>query len=476
MVLKTGFLSTIAQIIMVSGLLLSGCSFTDNQVDYFSMAEQQLDLVKEWPVALSQQDQAAGRLDALINSTELAMLVKEALANNPNLKQTMLSVQSAMVDLRLANADRLPTVDADLQAVREEDVSGTDYQGAISVSWQADLWGRYANASAAASEDVASQRLLYQAAKDTLAAEVMSAWLNLIHLKCTLTIEQARLHSIEVNKEVVLGRYRKGLGSLEDLDSILTAEASSRASVESYQETLARQSRALQTLLGQPSVNNTSPAYPGAALTSAPETHSIPSEYPDVLQPLVALPEVSLQRRPDLQAAYSSILAETLRTEVAYKDLLPSINLQAALTDIATSPAEALLTDPVWSLLGQLTAPLFHGGALQGAVDKQKLSTAKAYEAYRESLLTAVEEVSNALSQEQSLAIQQQHVETALKSSENTLEQYLRKYRTGAVTILDLLSVQRSNYDLQTQLNSLIFDRLNNRITLALALGLGVTS
>jgi NodT family efflux transporter outer membrane factor (OMF) lipoprotein len=464
--LNTGFLSTTGLIAIVSGLLLSGCSFTDKHVDYSSMVEQQIDLVEEWPVALEGQYQGADRLDALINSTELASLVKEALANNPSLKQTMLSVQSAMVDLRLANADRLPTVDAGLQAGREEDISGIDYTGSLSVSWQADLWGRYANASAAASEDVTSQRLLYQGARDTLAAEVMSAWLNLINLKRTLTIEQARLHTFEVNKDVVLGRYRKGLGSLEDLDSILTAEASSRASVESYQENLAQQRRALQTLLGQPNVNH----------GVSPNSYSSPSDYPDVLQPMVSLPEVSLQRRPDLQAAYSNIIAETLRTEVAYKDLLPSVNLQAALTDIATSPAEALLTDPAWSLLGQLTAPLFRGGALKGAVDKQKLSTAKAYEAYRESLLTAVEEVSNALSQEHSLAIQQKHVENALKSSDNTLEQYLRKYRTGAVTILDLLTVQRSNYDLKNQLNTLIFDRLNNRIALALALGLGVNT
>lgn len=430
------------------------------------MVEQQIDLVTEWPVTLEEQDQGVGRLDDLINSAELEMLVKDALANNPSLKQTMLSVQSAMVDLKLANADRLPAVDAGLQAAREEDNSDTDYKGSLSVSWQADLWGRYADASAAAVEDVTSQRLLYQGARDTLATEVMSAWLNLINLKRNLTIEQARLRTFEVNKDVVLGRYRKGLGSLEDLDSILTAVESSRASVESYQENFAQQRRALQTLLGKPTANNISAA--------TPNTGAIPDDYPDVLKPLVSLPEVSLQRRPDLQAAYSSIIAESLRTEVAYKDLLPSVNLQAALTDIATSPAEALLTDPVWSLLGQLTAPLFQGGALQGAVDKQKLSTAKAYEAYRESLLTAVEEVSNALSQEQSLTIQQGHVEAALKSSENTLEQYLRKYRTGAVTILDLLSVQRSNYDLQNQLNTLIFDRLNNRITLALALGLGV--
>jgi outer membrane protein TolC len=67
---------------------------------------------------------------------------------------------------------------------------------------------------------------------------------------------------------------------------------------------------------------------------------------------------LTLQRRPDLQAAYLAIEAANLRISVAYKNLLPRIDIQAALTPMIDSPHTAVFTDPVWSLLAQLTAPL----------------------------------------------------------------------------------------------------------------------
>jgi len=93
----------------------------------------------------------------------------------------------------------------------------------------------------------------------------------------------------------------------------------------------------------------------------------------NVLTPLADLPDQTLQRRPDLQAAYFAIEAASLRTSVAYKELLPSISLKAALEDIGDSPQSMLLSDPVWALLGQLTAPVFQAGKLKAAAEVAEL-------------------------------------------------------------------------------------------------------
>ncbi|MGB3596293.1 MAG: TolC family protein, partial [Pseudomonas neustonica] len=130
-------------------------------------------------------------------------------------------------------------------------------------------------------------------------------------------------------------------------------------------------------------------------------------------------------------------------------------------------------TDPVWSLLGQLTAPLYQGGQLRAAADIAELTTAQSYQAYRETLVTAVTEVENALGQERSLAQQQAHVETALARQQNNLTQYQERYRNGTATVLELLIVQQQTYNLEAQLDTIIYNRLANRITLGLALGLG---
>lgn len=133
-----------------------------------------------------------------------------------------------------------------------------------------------------------------------------------------------------------------------------------------------------------------------------------------------------------------------------------------------------LLSDPVWTLLGQLTAPLFQGGKLRAAAEIAELETAQSYEAYRETLLEAISEVENALSLEQSISHRENHIRTALASARNSLERYQESYRAGLVDILDLLSVQEKTFDLELQHDNLIFERLTNRIDLGLALGLGV--
>ncbi|HCD04669.1 MAG TPA: RND transporter, partial [Methylophaga sp.] len=226
--------------------------------------------------------------------------------------------------------------------------------------------------------------------------------------------------------------------------------------IEALTQSFRQQTIQLKTLVGQ--VNN-------------PE-FTLPADYPDVVIPAIDLPEQTLNRRPDLRAAYAAIQASSARTEVAYKDLLPSLSLQAVLEDVGSSPRASLFTAPVWSLLGQLTAPLYQGGQLRAEAEIRELETAISYQQYRDTLLNAVTEIEQALSQEQALVKQQQHIETALASAENNLRQYQANYRSGLLTILDLLTVQQQTYNLQAQLDDLIYQRLLNRISLGLALGL----
>ena len=301
-----------------------------------------------------------------------------------------------------------------------------------------------------------SRKCFNQSARDTLAADVMTNWIGLTAALKNIDIEQQRLRSLEKAEMFTIERYKNGLGTLEELDNARSATASSKASLENYQEKLAQQKRALQTLLGAPG-----------------NVVNVPEDYAGVLVPIAGLPEQTLQRRPDLKAAFLAIEAAGLRSDVAYKDLLPSISLQAALEDVATSPSADLFSSPVWSLLGQLTAPLFQGGKLKAAAEIADLKTAQSFQVYRETLHKAVQEIEDAIGLERSLTRQQAYIEVSLKNSENSLKQYQAGYRQGLEDILDLLTVQHQTYDLKIQLNNLIYERLANRVTLGLALGLG---
>jgi outer membrane protein TolC len=441
-------------LILSGSLVVSVCS-AGKQTTFPLLAEGQLDQRQHW-TAFEDGRQVA-ILGDLLRSEQAAALVVEALEANPGLQQTLLTLRIRQMEHRQVVGQRLPTIEAGLSADRQQDQDST-YTGAVTVGWEIDVWRKVADTAQASSLDVAQQAALYQAARDTLAAEVMQSWLGITAAHRNIVIEEQRLKTLEQTEAFVLRRYTRGLGGLEDLDSARKASSSSRATLAGYREVLARNQRALQAMLGRVDAGFV----------------DIAAEYPAVIAPLAELPAQTLRRRPDLQAAYLAIEAADLRVSVAYKDLLPSINVQAVLTDAASSPASALLTNPLWSLLGQLSAPLFQGGRLMAATEIAELKTAQCYHAYRETLLTAVQEVEDAIGRERSLTEQVRHTENALGLERDNLRRYEQQYRAGLVDMLDLLQVGASCFDLEIQLNTLVHDRLANRIVLGLALGLGV--
>lgn len=441
-------------LIALCGLVASGCSSLSGQPNYLTKADTDRQNIASW--AEMENGSETAYLNELVNSDDLNALIAEARAANPDLQQTLLSLEILRDQYQAIQAGQLPEVDAGLDANKTEHLD-TAFTGTLTISWELDLWQKISDEASAAAGDVAEQLALYQAARDTLAAEVMQGWLQLIYLNRSVAVEKQRVELLEKNEQWIIQRYRSGLGDLEDLDSAQSSVASARAALIAVQESLQQQQRAMNLLLGRSQ---------GSTL--------IASDYPQVLVPLTSLSDQTLQRRPDLKAAYMAIKANDFRTSVAYKDMLPSISLQAALSDIGVSPGDALLRNPVWSLLGQLTAPLFRGGELQANADAAELTTALSYQAYRETLLIAVKEVEDAISQESSLSEQYLQIDSALLSARRNYQQYQQKYRNGLVSVLDLLDVQQQTFDLESQLNDLNFARLSNRITLGLALGLGI--
>lgn len=436
---------------------LSSCAYQRPAADYPEQADSQRQQISDWPAL--PEGVAVNTLNQLLDETLPDNLLSSAFNNNPGLQQTLLTLQIREAQLRQAEGQRLPQITASGDASRQEDAE-TQYQSALTINWQADIWGQLTDSRDVAALDRTAQQFRYQAARDLLGAEVIRAWLQLIANQRAVDIQTLRLDSLERTEAFILQRYRQGLGSLEDLDSARTATASAASRLEGLEETLAQQQRDLRTLIGRP----------------ARADIEIPESYPEVRLSQVGLPTQTLSRRPDMRAAFADIEAASLQVDVVYKDLLPQLDLQAILQDGGLTPRDVLFAAPAWSLLAQLTAPLYQGGQRRAAIDIADLDAAIAYQAYRDTLLTAVNEVEQAISREQSLHQQYQHTKRALESARNNLQQFQQRYRTGLSNILDLLAVQQQTFDLQAQLDDLQFQRLRNRIDLGLALGLEVKS
>ena len=469
-------------------ILLSACTSTDdralsesassstgNNVVWQSQAQQQ----ESTQTLLLNSDT---RLTDVIDIKELPHLagyIDEALSSNASLQQSLITLRKAQVAIDSAKADRNLNVDASFSASKSETTnssastssntnsstssnsSSPSYSASMNVSWELDLWQKISDGISAANLDAASARASYQSARDSLVANVVRSYIDVLTQQQLLNIEQSRLTVLENNEAVILKRYSTGLGSLDDLDTARTSSANTRATIAQYENALLTAKRTLAVLLGRQN-------------QSLNELNTQVS-FPDVLLPLTTLPKQDLARRPDLQAAFYALKATEFEVDVAYKALLPSISLSASLSDNASTPSQALFTNPLWSLLGQMTAPLFHGGALRAQIEDAKLTSANAWWQYRETLLTAVQETQNALDSETALSARISHTNVALANAERSVSTIEGQYRQGLADILDLLSVYDTRFNLQAQAVELHAQKLQNRIDLGLALGLGVS-
>ena len=469
-------------------ILLSACTSTDDR----ALSESASSSTGNNVVWQSQARQQESTQTLLLNSDttlidvidikelpHLAGYIDEALSSNASLQQSLITLRKAQVAIDSAKADRNLNVDASFSASKSETTnssastssntnsstssnsSSPSYSASMNVSWELDLWQKISDGISAANLDAASARASYQSARDSLVANVVRSYIDVLTQQQLLNIEQSRLTVLENNEAVILKRYSTGLGSLDDLDTARTSSANTRATIAQYENALLTAKRTLAVLLGRQN-------------QSLNELNT-QVNFPDVLLPLTTLPKQDLARRPDLQAAFYALKATEFEVDVAYKALLPSISLSASLSDNASTPSQALFTNPLWSLLGQMTAPLFHGGALRAQIEDAKLTSANAWWQYRETLLTAVQETQNALDSETALSARISHTNVALANAERSVSTIEGQYRQGLADILDLLSVYDTRFNLQAQAVELHAQKLQNRIDLGLALGLGVS-
>ena len=469
-------------------ILLSACTSTDDR----ALSESASSSTGNNVVWQSQARQQESTQTLLLNSDtrltdvidirelpHLAGFIDEALSSNASLQQSLITLRKAQVAIDSAKADRNLNVDASISASKSETTnssastssntnsstssssSSPSYSASMNVSWELDLWQKISDGISAANLDAASARASYQSARDSLVANVVRSYIDVLTQQQLLNIEQSRLTVLENNEAVILKRYSTGLGSLDDLDTARTSSANTRATIAQYENALLTAKRTLAVLLGRQN-------------QSLNELNT-QVNFPDVLLPLTTLPKQDLARRPDLQAAFYALKATEFEVDVAYKALLPSISLSASLSDNASTPSQALFTNPLWSLLGQMTAPLFQGGALRAQIEDAKLTSANAWWQYRETLLTAVQETQNALDSETALSARISHTNVALANAERSVSTIEGQYRQGLADILDLLSVYETRFNLQAQAVELHAQKLQNRIDLGLALGLGVS-
>lgn len=436
-------------------LLAAGCSLhCETRHD---LALQQQAALPSWHTDQNKAEKV-GYLTDLIKAPAVTALIKEALAKNPDLQQTLITLKQAYTSWDNTSGNSIPSFGAGYSAQKGKN-SDTNYTANLSVTWELDFWGRLADMSRAAEFNIKAAAFSLQQAQDVLAADIIRTWLDIALYHQLIQIQKERVTRLTSNHQLIISQYQKGLGDLDDLDSAKSSVQKARSILEGYYQNQITATRTLHLLLGHTQQNT---------------PFDVSSGFPRIILPLATLPEQNLGGRPDLQKAYMDIQAKEQTASAAYKALLPSFSLTGKYYDSGKTLRDSLFTNPLWSLLGELSAPIFNGGKLRAQAKSADLDIAKSYYAYKGILLNAINEVENYLDVEITSQTQEKLLTSALKSGEQSLANYTDKYRQGLATIYELISAQTNAMDLKVSLINKKYDRLKNRVNLGLALGLGV--
>lgn len=398
----------------------------------------------------------------LFDDPQLKQLVEQAWAHNPNLLIAASEMDEAGFNFEKSRGALFPSLSGNGSASRagsNSSAASNTFSASLDVEWEVDLWGELRNQTRAAQADQFASEANYQATRQSLAAQTMQAWFNLIAAEKQLNLAERERDSFADTHQLVQRRYEQGIVTITEVELAHTDAASARADYESSKDARDQSARALKALLGQ---------YPDASLSASTNWPALDRSIPS------GLPSELLLARPDIIAAYQNIRAADALARAAYADLFPSFTLTASggrssdtLSDLGRSAFD------VWSLAGQISAPIFEAGQRRAEVGAADTRAEQAYQNYRAVVINAFTEVENALNSEAYLAHEETARLEALAAARRAEAKSLRDYESGLIDILDLLEAQRRVFSTEAQTISLHNLRLSNRVSLALALGKG---
>ena len=437
---------------------LTGCSISAISPDIRNQ-----DLPQTWNTNISTEKVSNVWLSDF-NDDELQVQVIRAIENNYQLAEQAARVDEARQQVIVSGADRFPELSLAFDASRRRSVffNGLtpvlgNYEFGANLNWEIDIWGKLNEAQKQASLNLLSAQASFTDARYQLAANVSRAWFNVISASQLLSLFQERLSNLEVDRDIIERGFRQGLNSALDVYLTRATVDQQRSRVAEQEQQLLENRVALQLLLAD---------YPDAQFEINKTLPVIESEIP------AGLPSELMERRPDLQQAWMNLLATDAGLAVAHKQRFPRLSLTASVSEATPIIADLLSGGPLaWSLLGNLTHPLFNAGRLKALEGQARARVVQAEHQYLNQLYTAFAEVENAISRDVSLKVQHQATLEAEENAEAALTLSFEQYQRGIVTYTTVLESQRRAFDTQSTVIGLRNQLLQNRISLYLALG-----
>jgi NodT family efflux transporter outer membrane factor (OMF) lipoprotein len=432
--------------------------------------------VDGWNVAQPQDAALRGKWWEIYNEPDLNALEEQLNIDNQNIRQAFENFMEARALVREARSQYFPTVTVGGSYTRSQASSNVKSASSTStgtpsgaqtqlfslpadISWEPDLWGKVRNAVHASqyqaqlsAADLENERLTEQASLAEFFFEIRGQ--DALQKLLNETVEADR-------KALQIARARYDTG-VDDQISVVEAQTtldSAQSAAINLGIARAQYEHAIATLIGKPA---SAFSIPVEAKTSAPPP--IP----------IGLPSQLLERRPDIAAAERNMASANAQIRVAYAAYYPVLTLSAS-GGLESSALKNLMSasSRFWSVGTSISETVYDGG-LRRATVNQHIATYNAnVAAYRQSVLTAFQQVEDSLAAVRILSQQILRQQEAVDSSQTFLKLELGRYETGIDPYIDVVTAQITLLTNQQSLTNLQVQQMTASVQLIEALGGG---
>jgi len=382
---------------------------------------------------------AQGSWWTLFNDPKLNELIRTADRNSPTARAALARYDQSRAALGLSLADAYPSVTGEAYARRRTDSGNTnfsagtynDYRSALNLSWEIDLWGRVRRQVGAAVADMQAAEYEFQAAALSLRGEVTRTYLSLRFADAEIDLLSQTESLRREARSLMKTRFNGGASSRIDHERSITEHESVRAELEQLRAQRARYENALATLTGQ----NAS----GFRLAPNAQRPSIPGA-PS------AVPGDLLRRRPDIAAAERRLAAASENIGLAIANALPRFSITATGGYGSLKSSDLFnQNSQLWNIGPEVSIPLLQGGRGKASTESAKARYREALEAYRDTLLRAVEETENALTDSHHLAVASQSRKRGSQSSATAAQLTRKRYEAGVTDYFEVIDADRTS-------------------------------
>ena len=393
------------------------------------------------------------------NDPQLNSLIDRAIAGNLSLQQAVLRIAGSRQQLSQARGAWFPSVNGKLSAQRQQlgikgelesngvynradpEISSALngltqpvalYQGSFDASWELDLWGKVRRqvemADAQQQESVESRN----DALVSLEAEVARTYLQLRGAQSVSRTLQTQIEVAQQTVELTQSQQRNGLAPQMDVENARAQLSSLRAQLPQYQSQIHQALNGLAVLVGKP------PGALDAELLTEKALPPLPKVVP------VGLPSTLARRRPDVRQAEAQLHAATASIGVSVAQLFPDLSLtgQFGMRNTDTSYLDNW-SSHFYSFGPSVSIPIFQGGRLVSSVKLARAEQASAALGYRQTVLTALQDVENALVSYRTDQQQVEGLDQTVEALQNTFDLANDSYGKGLSSFIDALDAQR---------------------------------